>query len=713
MWPYPWGCYPSAERPLTPTLWNHQGQCGEQVQGHYPGYPTMPQVPPQGSQNPSTIVEENNPTPFPPTPPTTPTGHFSKASPLFNLPPGRELQSPDLVTLMGQPPTGACHPGSDPPMIRPPVPPTSIANIDFKALEDRLEASLTQKLEIIAKDLKTSWKSTTRTLQVDPSNVVSTSTSARLLPGTTEDSTNTVDDQHQPAANTGGNAYCLSTLPVKAKPPLPPQSIQSTLHQQDGLRHGDLPSQRTTLPRRRTTPGSRESKKRHRSRRSRSPSHRSSRGKSSKQNPDNRHAQPASSSTREPPLTVYRTSSSSTIIYNTRNFDHPIYSRTTMMRRRSPLPRSTRRRSRSPRQQHRQSTTPGLFERVPGLHIQAKARPTRTKSRSGTPQPEPEPPQHTDQPFEMQIPDYTDIPLTDWSQLSPEHRDQDPDDEADDEPILQNDSIWQDRQTMVRTAYEDPGRTRAICELGPDDMTRLTQKVRTRKFNTFLNILQKRNYGTPRMILGNMASIFAQSGRMTSKQAKKSYTFKVSDTCGYGLFVPTLFGQKPGFQDDTTYKYYIIHGTTNTGASRTLAENLLRPGDFSILQDHLLQSDFPTYGHCSIGQPAEDTTLAPLNARQLTKKILKTSQGPMAALVCGTYTGRYPHQKFRLDHPDEAQVLCGKFGIAKGPYNTLVARSEHTTINAVILTYQHHRDVPLPDDRSTSLASDRSSSYLS
>ena len=257
------------------------------------------------------------------------------------------------------------------------------------------------------------------------------------------------------------------------------------------------------------------------------------------------------------------------------------------------------------------------------------------------------------------------------------------------------------------------GRTRAICELGPDGIIRLTQKVRTRKFNTFLSILQRRNYGTPRMILGNMASIFAQSGKMTRKQAKKSYTFKVSDTCGYGLFVPTLFGQKPGFQDDTSNKYYIIHGTTNTGASRTLAEELLRPGDFSIYPDHLLQSDFPTYGHCSIGQPAEEATLAPLKVRQLTKKILKTSQGPMSAFVCGTYAGRHPHQKFRLDHPDEAQVLCGKFGIAKGPHNTLVARSEHTTINAVILTYQHHREVPLPDDRSTSLASDRSSSYLS
>ena len=300
----------------------------------------------------------------------------------------------------------------------------------------------------MAKDLKASWTPPTRSSQVDPSMVSGSSTSARLLPGSPADSTNTGDDQHQPAANDVGSASQPSTLPIKAKPPLPPQTIQPTPHQQDGSYRRDLPPQRTTLPRRRTTTGSRErQKKRHRSR---SPSHRSLRGNPTRQSSDNRQTQPASSSKREPPLTVYRISSSST-----RNFDHPIYARSTMARRSSPLTRSTRRRSRSPRRPYRQSTTRGLFERAPGLHIQAKARPTRTRSRSGTPQPEPEPPQTVEEPFEMQIPNSTDIPLTDWSQLSPEHRDQDQDDD-DDEPILQNDTIWQDRQTMVKKAYEDP-----------------------------------------------------------------------------------------------------------------------------------------------------------------------------------------------------------------------------------------------------------------
>ena len=96
-----------------------------------------------------------------------------------------------------------------------------------------------------------------------------------------------------------------------------------------------------------------------------------------------------------------------------------------------------------------------------------------TRSRSGTPQPEPEPPQTLDESFEMQIPTSIDIPLADWSQLSPEHPDHG---QEDDEPIVHEETIWQDRQTMVKKAYEDPSRTRATCELVHDGILCLTQK---------------------------------------------------------------------------------------------------------------------------------------------------------------------------------------------------------------------------------------------
>ena len=210
MWQFPWGCYPSVGRPLTPTLCDHQGQLGGQAQWQYPGIPILPQGHLQGFQNPPTIVDENNPIPFPPTPPTLTTGPPIHAgppipSPLVNLHPGSELQPPDLMTQMGQLPTGSCHLGSDQYMSRPPVTPTSLGDIDFKALEDRLKVTLTQKLETMAKDLKASWTSPTRSSPVDPSLVSGSSTSARLLPGSLADSTNTGDDQYQPVANEVGS----------------------------------------------------------------------------------------------------------------------------------------------------------------------------------------------------------------------------------------------------------------------------------------------------------------------------------------------------------------------------------------------------------------------------------------------------------------------------------------------------------------------------
>ena len=491
---------------------------------------------------------------------------------LTTLHPGSELLPQGLMAQMGQTPAGLCHSGGDLHISRSPATPIPSREIDFKALEDRLQVAFAQKLETIAKDLKASWTSPMRSSPVDPTLESGSSTSARLPPGSSAKSTHTVDDQHQPVDTAVGCAVQPSTLPIKAKPPLPPQTIQSTSQQQD------IPYLRDPLPHRETLSSRRtrsRSRNRHRKRpRSRSPSHRFHHGNYDRKSSNTRQSQSASSSRPGPPVTAYRPSSSST-----RNFAHPIYARSTMSRRSSPPTRSIRMRSRSPEHRTRHRTTRGLFEREPGVHIQAKARPRMTRSRSGTPQPEPEPPQAFDESFEMQIPSSMDIPLADWSQLSPEHPDHG---QEDDEPIVQEETIWQDRQTMVKTAYEDPSRTRATCELVHDGILCLTQKVRTRKYKKFLSILHTRNPGTPRLILGNMASIFAQSGKMTRKQAKGSYTFKVSDTCGYGLLVPTLFGQKPGFQDDTSIKYYIIHGTTSIGASRTLAEDLLRPGEVTF-----------------------------------------------------------------------------------------------------------------------------------
>ena len=308
-----------------------------------------------------------------------------------------------------------------------------------------------------------------------------------------------------------------------------------------------------------------------------------------------------------------------------------------------PDPSATLRlRSRSRENRTRQRNHRGLFERAPGVQIRAKARPVTPAAISGTSPPEPEPPQTFDESLEMVIPASVDIPPSDWSQLSPELQEQGQ--EEEEEPILANRTMGPDRPTMVQKAYEDSSRTKAACELVQAGIMCLAQRVRTEKYETFLHILHSRNPTTPQMILRNMASIFAYSGKMTRTQAAGSYTFKVSDTVGFGLLAPTLFRHKPGFQEDTSNLYYIIHGTTSKGASRILAEELIRPGDFPM-HHHPRQSGFPAYGHCSAGQKTEEATPSPSNVKQLTKKVLRTSQGCMAGFICGIYAGRYPHQK--------------------------------------------------------------------
>ena len=235
-----------------------------------------------------------------------------------------------------------------------------------------------------------------------------------------------------------------------------------------------------------------------------------------------------------------------------------------------PDPSATLRlRSRSREHRTKQRTQRGLFGRETGVQIRAKARPTTPAAGSGTPQPEPEPPQTFDDSLEMVIPASVGIPPSDWSQLSPELQEQG---QEEGEPTPGNRTMGPDRPTMVQKAYEDRSRTKAACELVQAGIMSLAQRVRTEKYETFLHILHSRNPSTPQMILGNMASIFAYSGKMTRTQAAGSYTFKVSDTVGFGLLAPTLFRHKPGFQEDTSNLYYIIHGATSKGASRVLAE---------------------------------------------------------------------------------------------------------------------------------------------
>ena len=221
---------------------------------------------------------------------------------------------------------------------------------------------------------------------------------------------------------------------------------------------------------------------------------------------------------------------------------------------------------------------------------------------------------------------------------------------------------------------------------------KLISTVSKRQFESFVKILQDRNPAAPREVVGNIATIFAQSGKMDMKQAEGSSTFEVPQSLGYGLFVPTYFKTKPPFQNNDSNVYHILHGTTNKGASLILAEELIRPGDFTIHKNPA-KCGYPSYGYYSAGEVAAKTVPFSSNIKELSRKILKIGKGTLPVFIGGIYMGRNPHINQNSGGNDEIQRLCGEHGAARGKEKYLVARSEHTTVHGVVITYKNAIEV--------------------
>ena len=254
--------------------------------------------------------------------------------------------------------------------------------------------------------------------------------------------------------------------------------------------------------------------------------------------------------------------------------------------------------------------------------------------------------------------------------------------------IPKTQSLEADWKMSVEKAFSDITRTKAPCEI-PEDLTcKLTSTVSKRQFESSVKTIQTRNPTVPREVVGNIATIFAQSGKLNIKQAEGSTTFEIPQSLGHGLFVPTYFRTKPPFQNNDSNVYHILHGTTNKGAALILAEELIRPGDFTI-HKNLAKCGYPSYGFFSAGEVAAKTIPFSTNIRELSRKILKIGKGVLPVFICGIYMGRSPHINQLSGGNDEIQRLCGEHGAARGKEKYLVARSEHTTVHGVVITYKN------------------------
>ena len=171
------------------------------------------------------------------------------------------------------------------------------------------------------------------------------------------------------------------------------------------------------------------------------------------------------------------------------------------------------------------------------------------------------------------------------------------DDQDDQDELMQIPkprSMDEDWKISVQKAFDDVSRTKAPCEISVDMAVTLPHTISKKQYNMFLDALREHNKKAPQIVLDNMTSIFAKSGKLDIKQANGSYSFEVQSMQCYGLFVPTNFKGRPPFDGNDSNVYNIIHGTTNKGAS-ILAEELIRPGDFTIHRD-LAQCGYPSCG---------------------------------------------------------------------------------------------------------------------
>jgi len=219
---------------------------------------------------------------------------------------------------------------------------------------------------------------------------------------------------------------------------------------------------------------------------------------------------------------------------------------------------------------------------------------------------------------------------------------------------------------------------------------KLVYTVSRRQYDSFIHALRSKNLTTSQEVIGNMASIFAQSGKMSRAQAEGSYTFEVPNSLGFGLFVPTYFEMKAPFQNNDSNVYHILHGTTNKGASLILAEELIRPGDFTMHKNPA-KCGYPSYGFYSAGEVAAKTLQFSNSFKELSRKIGK---GTLPVLIGGIFTGRNPHINQMSGGNEEIQRLCGEHGVARGKEKYTVARSEHTTVHGVVITYKKAIETP-------------------
>ena len=714
MWQPPWHCHPFQRCRPNPSIGSPLGPhpgvlpCGGCGGCSPPVHPMRPQL---SSCGPSGQWLPPGPGGWHPSNMMNPPGmncdyHHPAVSgpPVAHGPPTMAFQSGAVNT----------HPRQDPVPNPTPSTPLQSSGTDISQLEERLGEAINKKFESMTETLKASM-STSMENTSTPATNISAKAPGSVIPSEPEPSV--------PSALDGTTATVPASVSLDAEPSDRPLMLTSKAKPpaQRPSRSTRIPSRQRSTPwrsRGRNLSPSSSSHRRSFHRRRAHPD-RHHRGDHGSISPRSRHHDRLSPRITDQDASTNQTPSSG------KDRSHPIYHRSNSMRTRTTTSGNSGYKqihsdiihqtvySRSSRESHgrdsrcqQDRTTLSItlrsrscskrthrshqsfMDRRQGIHLYPRSQLESTSAM--TPPTYTEPSQSGAESAQVPIPLLAAVDQPDGNRSSQERERNEDTEDGEDQliPKPTTRSLEEDWKISVQKAFADPTRTKAPCEISEANTIKLVSNVSKRQYDSFVRILSNRNPTTPEEAIGNMASIFAHSSKMTRAQAEGSYTFEVPNALGYGLFVPTHFRNKEPFQNNDSHVYHVLHGTTNKGASLILAEELIRPGDFTISRN-LANCGYPSYGFYSAGEVAAKTVHFSSSIRELTRKIFKIGKGTLPVFIGGIYTGRNQHINQMSGGNEEVQRLCGEHGAARGKEKYLVARSEHTTVHGVVITYKN------------------------
>ena len=469
-------------------------------------------------------------------------------------------------TMAFQPGTVNAHPRQDPVPNPMPSTPLQSSGMDISQLEERLGEAINKKFESMTETLKASMSTSMENTSTPATNALAKAPGSVIppepeppVPSALDGTTATV-----PASVSldGEPSDRPSMLTSKAKPPARPEDKRPS-------RSTRIPSRQRSTPRRSRGRNLSPSYSSHRrslhGRRAHSDRHH--RGDHGSTSPRSRHHDRLLPRTTDQDASTNQTHSSG------KDRSHPIYHRSNGMRTRTTTSgtsgykqihsdihqtaysRSSREshgrdsryqqdrttssitlRSRS-RSKRTHRTHQSFVDRRQGIHLYPRS---QFESASAvTPPTYREPSQSEAESAQVPIPLPAAVDQPDWNRSSQERERNEDTEDGEDQliPIPTTRSLEEDWKISVQKAFADPTRTKAPCEISEANTIKLVSNVSKRQYDSFVRILSTRNPTTPEEAIGNMASIFSHSGKMTKAQAEGSYTFEVPNALGYGLFV--------------------------------------------------------------------------------------------------------------------------------------------------------------------------------